>query len=94
MTTAGRPDTCPGCAQPVLAVRVDYLTRPVLLDEHDLPITADLAALVPEGKAWRYLGPHLGWDPLHVAARDWRPTRGTHQCPGQHETQIKKENRK
>lgn len=90
MTIPGKPDTCRRCFTPVLAVRVEYMSRPVLLDDHELPITTDLAALVPEAKAWRYLGPNIGWDPLHVAARDWRPTRGTHECPG-HENKNKNE---
>ena len=84
MTTAGRDTTCRRCGAPVLAVRVDYLNTPVLLDDHELPITTDLADLIPEAQAWRYLGPRIGWDPLHVAARDWRPIRGTHDCRGEH----------
>lgn len=95
MTIPGRDTHCPRCGTPVLAVRVSYCASPVLLDDHQLPITADLAALVPEALAWRYLGPRLGWDPLHVAARDWRPTRGMHQCPGQnnHENKHKEKHK-
>lgn len=94
MTSPGKASTCPTCHVQVFAIRVPYLSTPVLLDDHELPITANLDALVPEAKAWRFLGPRIGWEPLHVAARDWRPIRGTHQCPGNHENENKKENRK
>lgn len=82
MTTPGKPTTCPTCTTPVLAVRVEYTNRPVLLDDHELPITARLDDLIGEALAWQFLGPRLGWEPLHVAERNWRPIRGRHHCPG------------
>src|SRR5690606_7872465 len=73
MPAYGKPTACQACHSDVLAVRVPYLDRPVLLDPEQLPITTDLEPLVPEALAWQYLGPRIGWEPLHVAARTWRP---------------------
>lgn len=75
-----RPAACTRCGAPVLAFTVDTQNWPVQLDPDELPITADLPALVAEGRVWRDLGPRIGWDPLCVAIRDWRPLRALHQC--------------
>ncbi|MFC5996927.1 hypothetical protein ACFQE5_22205 [Pseudonocardia hispaniensis] len=85
--------TCPNCGEPTLTFRDDLTPTPIVLDGHNLPITADLDALVAEHRVWRYLGPRIGWDPLIRAARDWRPLRVTHRCADHPENKHKKEHK-
>lgn len=79
-TGVPKPATCTRCGAPVLAFTVDTQNWPVQLEDHELPVTADLPTLASEGLVWRYLGPRIGWDPLIVADRDWRPLRALHRC--------------
>lgn len=90
MPANGKPTACPACHAPALAVRVPYLDRPVLLEPEQLPITTDLEPLIADALAWQYLGPRIGWEPLHVAARTWRPVHGRHLCRGEHKNENEK----
>jgi hypothetical protein len=78
---AARTAACPKCAEPVLAFDVDVFSWSVLLEDHDLPITADLPGLTRQYRIWEDHGPRLGWTPKYTTDRNWRPIRATHLCP-------------
>lgn len=79
---AGRAQMCQHCHQPILAVGVPYLDWPVPLEDHELPITADLAALrrARPGGVWEWAGPNIGWIDKLSDNRTWRPLRAYHNC--------------
>lgn len=77
---AARHEPCPDCDADTLVFTVELLSTPVRVEASQVPITTDLTPLVGEAQVWRDLGPHIGWDPLHVAVRDWRPIHARHTC--------------
>lgn len=80
MTRRAQTQPCPTCGVDTLVFTVPLVSAPIRVEHHQVPITTDLAPLIGEAQVWRDLGPHLGWDPLHVAARDWRPLHARHTC--------------
>ena len=82
-TRKGRETTCSTCGEPTLSVQLPYLSTPIQLNDHDLPITADLAALVTDFQVWEYAGPRVGWIEKYTDQRTWRPLRARHHCPPQ-----------
>jgi len=79
MTTdlSGKPSTCRKCGDPVLTFH-----------DHDLPITATLAALARDYRIWQYLGPRVGWVNKPLTERTWRPIRASHRCPGDNRAEL------
>lgn len=82
-TRKGRPATCSDCGDTTIAVQVPHLSWAVHLEDHDLPVTADLRALVRVYDAWEYSGPYIGWIEKYSTRRTWRPLRARHRCPQQ-----------
>ena len=87
-TGKSKPATCTRCGVPVLTFSVNTQSWPVQLEDHELSVTADLTALTSDGLVWRDLGPRIGWDPLIVAVRDWRPLRAAHRCASNQENKT------
>lgn len=78
-STAAKPGHCRDCGQPVVAFRIKegFLIQ---LEDHDLPVTVDIADPAIHGRLWQHLGPTLGWAAQFAATRTWRPLRAQHQC--------------
>lgn len=80
--TVAKPDTCKGCGTSVIAFRI-HAGFHVQLEDHDLPISADVTAEDVRHRLWQDLGPRLGWAPQFSATRTWRPLRIQHECAAQ-----------
>lgn len=82
-TRVGCNTTCPDCGNATIAVQLPYLSTPIQLEDHDVPVTADLTGLVRALQVWEYAGPRVGWIEKYSDRRTWRPLRARHDCPQQ-----------
>jgi len=99
-TSPAVDDTCPDCGADVLSFRTELRgDGAVLLEQHDVPITADLLAHHRAGgrlidRCWTFHGDRAGWVPTFSRRRSWRRVRAEHVCATtENKHENKKENR-
>lgn len=82
MNQIGKATTsvCADCGETVLGFTVDVFSWVVYLEDHDLPVNADLKALTRQYRIWENRGPVIGWVPKYQPVRTWRALRATHLC--------------